>query len=1714
MSPAFPVGFALKNWLASRWFRPGRRPLRALEKSPFHRLPLRLEQLEDRRVPAAADLHQWSNLDANWQNGNLNHNQAILLEGDSVPYQDQFNGLSVGPGNNYVFTIQWQTTNKDKHALDYLTSYDYTWNGGSRSGTTVDGHALDGTGLPSSTLSTTFQIPVDPNINSGPPSNFMINGRTPVGSPTNPPDQLFTMYGATLTGVFGYTTYPLTGTTNQTLSISFTTAPTVKVPNPVSNPVLLWGGHIASQLDWGPGGAGSINGSPYHMSQQSLTHNGSNVPGVGSQDRQLMADAVISPTIIVVNKVANPALPSQDFGFTNTPNVFFVPGQPANFVPRFDLDGSNTFTVPPYNLPGSSGHNVKLLQTTTFGRPDLTRIMEGALPEGWTLTGITIHSFLTGDTVQSGPTATLNCAEGDTLWVTFTDTFHGTSSTATEILDAATGGPPTEVAGVSVFDTATVTVAPAAAFTPTGTVTYTFTAAQLANLTAPAGWRVVNPTTWTDTVTLSGGLVPDSAATPPLPLGSYQFQASYSGDSNYTGSTSPPEPLTIRPGSTSTATEIMSVAGGPPLGTLGGSVFDTATVTGSLADTTPTGTVTYTFTGAQLANLTAPAGWTVVNPTTWTDTVTLSGGLVPDSLATPPLPAGSYQFRASYNGDSTYTGSTSPPEPLTISQGTSSTATTIKEAVTGGPPTGTVGETVFDTATVAGSPAGITPAGTVTYQFFTTIDGTGPHTDQVVTLNADGTVPNSAVHGPLAAGSYSFIAVYSGDPNHRGSTSPVEPLTIGTNISNTETVILDVATHLAPGGVLGESVFDTATVTGSPAFTPTGTVTYQFFTTIDGTGPHTDQVVTLNADGTVPNSAVHGPLAAGSYSFIAVYSGGPNHRGSTSPVEPLTISQGTSSTATTIMAVAGGPPLGTLGGSVIDTATVSGSPAAFTPTGTVTYTFTGPQLANLTAPAGWTVVNPTTWTDTVTLSGRVPDSAATPPLPAGSYRFRASYSGDNNYQGSTSAVEPLTIVRGRPTTATAIRDTATGGPPTGTAGESVFDTATVTVAPAAFTPTGTVTWTFTGAQLANLTAPPGWTVVNPTAWADTVTLSGGRVPDSAATPPLPAGSYRFRASYSGDSNYTGTVSPVEPLTISRASPMLITILEETRVTLGDTTPPRLTDTAVLSGGFQPVGTITFTLFRNGTAVHTEMVTVQGNGSYTTPTGFPLPTSGTVAGTYQWVASYSGGPNNNPVSDTNADEEQVTVIPAMPTLTTTPNPTTVTLGANAVTLTDTATLSGGYHPTGDIVFELFYNGGSEPVFTDAVDVHGNGSYTTLGYTLPSTGAVTGTYQWVAIYGGDPNNDAVSDSNPAQEQVTVSAASIQIVKLTNGIENKSGTGPLLIVGTTVTWTYLVSNTGNVPLAGVTVTDDQPGVVPVFQSGDANHNGLLDPGETWVYTATGTVTAGPYINTGTASAHDSTGATLTSVTASDPDRYFGVRDSIPVVPPTAIGKVDLLASQLLLGAQGDLMAQADFVSALYQDVLGRPVDAAGVNYWVVLLQAGFTRAQVAAGIWESPEHRGVQVDALYRALLHRPADTLGVAYWGGLLLAGQSEEQVAAGILSSPEYAGTHPDAASFVAGVYADVLTRPLDPAGAAWWEGLLRGGASRAAVAAGVLASPEAMGLGLARDYAAYLRRPLDPVGWQYWMPLALATPAPTEAAALGVLASDAYFQTAGALART
>ena len=140
--------------------------------------------------------------------------------------------------------------------------------------------------------------------------------------------------------------------------------------------------------------------------------------------------------------------------------------------------------------------------------------------------------------------------------------------------------------------------------------------------------------------------------------------------------------------------------------------------------------------------------------------------------------------------------------------------------------------------------------------------------------------------------------------------------------------------------------------------------------------------------------------------------------------------------------------------------------------------------------------------------------------------------------------------------------------------------------------------------------------------------------------------------------------------------------------------------------------------------------MNGNGTYPTPAGFALPTTGTVIGTYTWTAIYGGDANNSSATDQGGSAEQVMVNPASPALDTTAS----SGGLVGSTLTDSAIVSGGYFPTGTITFTLTDPGGSV-VDTETVGVDGNGTYvTSVGFTTSSAGQ----YQWEATYIGDGNN----------------------------------------------------------------------------------------------------------------------------------------------------------------------------------------------------------------------------------------------------------------------------------------------------------------------------------------------------------------------------------------
>ena len=437
----------------------------------------------------------------------------------------------------------------------------------------------------------------------------------------------------------------------------------------------------------------------------------------------------------------------------------------------------------------------------------------------------------------------------------------------------------------------------------------------------------------------------------------------------------------------------------------------------------------------------------------------------------------------------------------------------------------------------------------------------------------------------------------------------------------------------------------------------------------------------------------------------------------------------------------------TLGASTPPTLTDSATLAdGFSPTGTITFTLfhngntTPVDTETVTVNGNGTFTTPTGFT--LPTSGTV----------TGSYEWDASYSGDSNNAAASDVsllTERVIVSPASPTlTTTAIPATVT----LGAAAVTLKDTADLE---GGYHPTGTIIFRlfYNGG-----TTPVFTDTVNVTSGNGTYTTPTGFALPTTGTV---TGTYQWDATYNGDTNndfVSDDNATAEQVIVSAASPTLTTTPIPAAVTLG-ATDVTLKDTADLEGGYHPTGTLTFTLFQNGgsTPVDTETVTVSGNGTYTTPIGFALPTTGAVAGTYQWDATYTGDTSNEGASDNNSWTERVTVSAASPTLTTTPSPATVTLGTTVVTLTDSAVLAGGLSPTGTITFTLFHDGGTTPVDTETVTVIGNGTYTTpTGFTLPTSGTATGTYQWDASYSGDINNNAASDNNSAAERVTVSAA----------------------------------------------------------------------------------------------------------------------------------------------------------------------------------------------------------------------------------------------------------------------------------------------------------------------------------------------------------------------
>jgi hypothetical protein len=111
-------------------------------------------------------------------------------------------------------------------------------------------------------------------------------------------------------------------------------------------------------------------------------------------------------------------------------------------------------------------------------------------------------------------------------------------------------------------------------------------------------------------------------------------------------------------------------------------------------------------------------------------------------------------------------------------------------------------------------------------------------------------------------------------------------------------------------------------------------------------------------------------------------------------------------------------------------------------------------------------------------------------------------------------------------------------------------------------------------------------------------------------------------------------------------------------------------------------------------------------------------------------------------------------------------------------------------------------------------------------------------------------------------------------------------------------------------------------------------------------------------------------------------------------------IVGSQEFFTVQGG-GTDAGFLTALYQDALGRAPDATGETQFLAALKSGVTTGQVAGVVFGSVEFQTDLVGGFYESFLHRAADANGLAFFVQQMRQGATDQDVIAAIVGSNEY-----------------------------------------------------------------------------------------------------------------
>lgn len=185
----------------------------------------------------------------------------------------------------------------------------------------------------------------------------------------------------------------------------------------------------------------------------------------------------------------------------------------------------------------------------------------------------------------------------------------------------------------------------------------------------------------------------------------------------------------------------------------------------------------------------------------------------------------------------------------------------------------------------------------------------------------------------------------------------------------------------------------------------------------------------------------------------------------------------------------------------------------------------------------------------------------------------------------------------------------------------------------------------------------------------------------------------------------------------------------------------------------------------------------------------------------------------------------------------------------------------------------------------------------------------------------------------------------------------------------------------------------------------------------------------------------------------------------------------------ALGSGVTNADYVTSLYQRILKREPDAAGLAGWVQALSNGMSRSTVAYCFLSSYERSRSYATGMYLNILGRSPDASGLEGWAWAMTYGLNDEVIEACFYGSDEYFMYRIPSATneqYVTSLYQKILGRtPLEIEKQMWVNGI-NGGLSRTTVAIAFINSHEHHGMFVSDLYLEVLGRPADSIGLNNW----------------------------------